>query len=228
MATDAQEKPYWLRPPWMILFDVVRLHRVRPWDVNLSFLLNSLLSEMRKKGYIDFTAGGIALLSSANIYRMKSELILKMGMPPPEPQPQVVDFIPPPIQLPFRYEYTSTTISQLIDALDETLKTETYFLVQKTQLESMIPAPPVLQQLDKFMVQIEENIAKVLDRINEMLRESGKIRFTMLTSGSSRIEVIRMFLIILFLVCRGKIGLRQEDESGEIYITAPGDGEDGI
>ncbi|MBS7623932.1 hypothetical protein KEJ39_09740, partial [Candidatus Bathyarchaeota archaeon] len=80
------EKPFWLRPPYLILFDLLRLHRVKPWDVNVSLLLNRFLAEMRERGHLDFSISGTALLSSSIIHRMKSELVLKME-DPPRPQP---------------------------------------------------------------------------------------------------------------------------------------------
>ena len=126
MTKIGLEKPFWLKPPWMILFDLMKLHRVRPWDVNLSYLLTSLIGEIGKRGYIDFKASGVALLSSATIYRMKSELILELQEPPKPPEERPVEFLPPPIQLPYRFEYTSTTVDNLIEALEEALKSETF------------------------------------------------------------------------------------------------------
>jgi len=101
MLADAKvsEKPFWLRPPWAVLFDLIRLQKVRPWDVNLNHLLTTLTGEMRKRGYVDFTASGIALFSSSVIYRMKSELILKLEEPPKPPVERPIEFLPPPLQL---------------------------------------------------------------------------------------------------------------------------------
>ncbi|MBS7643134.1 hypothetical protein KEJ26_00870 [Candidatus Bathyarchaeota archaeon] len=214
------EKPFWLQPPWMILFDIIRLHRLRPWDVNLSYLLNSLLSEMRKRGYIDFTASGIALLSSATIYRMKTELILKLEEPPTPPPPKVAEVLPPPIQLPIRYEYTTTSVEQLIRVLDEVLKAEP--TLPRSGLKPITPAPPVLQQLDQFIVEIEKHIERMYNRIAEMAVKDNLVAFSKLVTGLKRLEVVRVFLIILFLACRGKINLWQEQEFGEIYISLPG------
>lgn len=214
------EKPFWLQPPWMILFDIIRLHRLRPWDVNLAYLLNSLLSEMRRRGYIDFTASGIALLSSATIYRMKTELILKLEEPPMPPPPKIAEVLPPPIQLPIRYEYTTTSIEQLIKMLDEALKAEPTLL--KSRLKPITPAPPVLQQLDQFIVEIEEHIERMYTKIAEMAVKENLVSFSKLITGLKRLEIVRVFLIILFLACRGKINLWQEQEFGEIYISLPG------
>lgn len=217
------EKPFWLQPPWMILFDLIRLHKLKPWDVNLSYLLTSLLSEMRRRGYIDFTASGIALLSSATIYRMKTELVLKMEEPPKVVLPKPPEYLPPPIQLPFRYEYTATTIEQLLQSLEEALREEPG-LAERLKLHPVTPPPPAMPELDQFMTEIEEQIGRMLEKIIQLMRQEKFISFSKITSGLKRLEMVRTFLIILFLACRGHIQLWQEEEFGEIYISLPSGG----
>ena len=216
--TEKAEKPFWLQPPWMILFDIIRLYRVKPWDVNLSHLLTTLLAEMRRRGYIDFTASGVALLSSATIYRMKTELILKMEAPPPPQIPKPKDYLPPPIQLPFRYEYTSTTIEQLLDSLEETLNAEPA-IMGKLKLKSITPPPPSIPELDQFMVEIDEQIERMHRKIVSMIKGKRYIPFSEIATGLKRLEMVRAFIILLFLACRGKLQLWQDEEFGEIYIS---------
>src|SRR5207247_8168194 len=76
---------YWLKQPYSVLFDLLHLHRVKPWDVHLAELLTGLMGEMRGRGYIDFSVSGTALLTSAVLLRMKSELFLKLEEPPKPP-----------------------------------------------------------------------------------------------------------------------------------------------
>ena len=216
-ATSLAEKPFWLRPPWAVLFDLIRLQRVRPWDVNLTYLLTTLLNEIGKRGYIDFKASGIALLSSSIIYRMKSELVLELQEPPEPPMDKTMDFLPPPIQLPYRFEYTSTTIENLIGVLEESLKAE--IIEAQPKLTPIMPAPFVILGVDQFMVDIEERIEEAYKRILKMAKEERIIPLSKLTSGLKRLEVIRMFLLVLFIACRGKIQLWQEEDFGEIYLS---------
>ncbi|MEM2093738.1 MAG: hypothetical protein QXI32_00390 [Candidatus Bathyarchaeia archaeon] len=218
-------KPFWLQPPWAVLFDLIRLQKVRPWDVNLNHLLRTLSGEMRKRGFIDFTASGIAVLSSSVIYRMKSELILKLEEPPKPPVERPVEFIPPPLQLPYRYEYTSTTIENLLKALEETLKTEAAVQVQH-KLKPLTPAPPVVQEIDDFLVHIEEKIEEMYGQIVR-LATAEKIPLSSLDDGLSRLDSIRLFILILFLANRGAIQLWQDEEFGEIYISLPEGNVDG-
>jgi chromatin segregation and condensation protein Rec8/ScpA/Scc1 (kleisin family) len=66
-------RPFYLRPPWNILFEISKLEKLTPWNVNIAYLLNSFLTEMERMGKVDFRASGVALDSSALIYLMKSK-----------------------------------------------------------------------------------------------------------------------------------------------------------
>ena len=213
------ERPFWIRSPWKVLFDLVRLHKVQPWNVDLSNILTTLLKEMGGKGSIDFSASGIALLSSAIIYRMKSEQILELQEPPKPPPEKVVAVLPPPIQLPYRFEYTSTTIDNLVDALDEIFKDETFMESLPTPIP-IAPEPFVLRDLDDFMIDIESKIEDMYEIILTLAEKSEVVRFSTLVQGIKRREAIRTFLLILFLANTGRIELWQDEEFGEMYIRS--------
>src|SRR4030066_2457355 len=119
----AIRKPFYLRPPWNILFELNKLEKLTPWNVNIAYLLRSFLSEMERTGKGDFRASGGALDSSALIYLMKSKLLLTLQEPPTPPKPPG-DYVPPPLFLPLRHELTSTTIQHLLEVLDDVLKGE--------------------------------------------------------------------------------------------------------
>lgn len=214
------ERPFWLRPPWAVLFDLMKLHKVRPWSVDLSHLLTSLMGEMREKGYIDFSASGVALLSSAIIYRMKSELILELQEPPRPPPEKPVEFLPPPVQLPYRFEYASTALETLVKALEEILKDKTYM---ETQLKPspISPEPLTIQELDEFMIDIENKIEDMYRTILSLAKKNDVIRFSELVQGLKKLEAIRTFLLVLFLASSERIQLWQDEEFGEIYISLP-------
>ena len=215
------KKPFWLRPPWIVLFDLIKLHQIKPWNIDLSFLLSTLLREMKTRGPINFTASGIALLSSATLFKMKSELVLKLQEPPTLPQDKTqMDFLPPPLRLPYRFDYTSTTIDHLIKVLEESLITETSIETQPKQIP-ITPALPILKELDQFMIDIENKIEEMYQRISKLLKETNIISLSKLTKGFNRLEGIRLFSLILFIACRDQIRLWQEEDLGEIFISFP-------
>src|SRR3990170_8942081 len=105
----AIRKPFYLRPPWNILFELNKLEKLTPWNVNIAYLLRSFLSEMERTGKVDFRASGVALDSSALIYLMKSKLLLTLQEPPAPPKAPG-DFVPPPLFLPLRHELTTPNL----------------------------------------------------------------------------------------------------------------------
>lgn len=212
------EKPFYFTPPLNILFELHKLQRIVPWDINISFLLTSFLNEMERRGEIDFRASGVALDSSATIYLMKSKLLLKLEEPPPPPR-SPPDFLPPPLFLPLRYELTSTTIQQLLDVLDEVLKGERLFK-STPQYEQVLLAPPeILPPVDLYLIEIETRMSNLYQRLLQLAEEGKLIVFSSVVVGLERLEAIKTFITLLFLAQTGRVGLWQEDESDEICIT---------
>jgi len=215
---EPSTKPFFLYPPWNILFEVHKLEKLSPWNVDISFLLLSFLGEMNKRGEVDFRASGVALDSSAFIYLMKSKLLLKLEEPIEKPQ-KVSEFVPPALIIPIRYELTSTTIKDLLEVLDEVLKTERLLPLQP-HLEPILPPPPdILPQIDLYLMAIEEQMEILYDSLVDRVKEGLSIHFSALIYGSKRLEAIKAFIILLFLAQRGKVLLWQDIELGEIYVT---------
>jgi len=201
-----------------VLFELHKLRKIRPWDVNISFLLTYLLKEMEKRGEVDFRASGMALDSSSTIYLMKSKLLLKLEEPPDPPKPPP-GFLPPPLFLPLRYELTSTTIQNLLKALDEVLTGER-LLALKPRVESILPPPPeFIPPIDLYLMEIE----KMMDKLySSILRFAGKGRLTIFSkfmAGMKKLEAVKTFITLLFLAQTGRVSLWQEEDFSEIYIT---------
>ena len=215
------ERPWYLKPPLRVLFELHKLKRLYPWDVDLSFLLSYFLREMEERGEVDFRASGVALDSSASIYLMKSKLLLKLEEPPKEPEPRP-DFIPPPLALPIRYELTTTTIRHLLAALDETLTGERLFTM-KPRLEPVLPPPSeIAPTIEAYLIEIEELMSRLYRKLQGLAREGVLITFSRVVDGLDRMGRIKTFITLLFMAQRGKVTLWQEKEFGEIFITLTG------
>ncbi len=219
MASSIVRKPFYMRPPWNILFDIERLQKLTPWNVNISYLLRSFLLEMEKMGKVDFRASGVALDSSALIYLMKSKLLLTL-QEPPAPPARPTDVVPPPLFLPLRHELTSTTIQHLLDVLDEVLKGEKPINIDRVVLQPVLPqASDLMPQFDKFIAELELQMDKLYERLVEMVKGQGIIDFNTLIKGMARLDAVRTFILLLFLASEGLIGLWQNEETEEIYIA---------
>jgi len=215
---DIAEKPFWLRPPYVILFDLLRLHRIKPWDVNITYLLNAFLAEMKKQGFIDFSASGTALLSSSMIHRMKSELVLKMEEPPKPPVARPNEEVPPPLPFPIRFEYTATSIEQVLSLLEEVLRRESFALAQR---KGLLSPPEILEQMDEFLANIEKNIETFYSTLVKKAGRKSTLSFLHLTKEYTLLDAVRAFIILLFLVMQNRVNLTQKEDQGDIIITLP-------
>ena len=213
------KRPFYMRPPWNILFDINKLEKLTPWNVNISYLLNSFLSEMERNGKVDFRASGVALDSSALIYLMKSKLLLTLQEPPAPPKPPG-DFVPPPLFLPLRHELTSTTIHHLLEVLDDVLKGEKLSHIGRVVQQPVLPAfSDLMPQFDAFLQEIELQLDKLYDLLCEKVKGAGIIEFSALTKEMKRLEAIQTFILLLFLAQNGKVKLWQNEETEELYIA---------
>jgi segregation and condensation protein A len=220
MSTAPLRRPFYLRPPWNILFEISKLEKVTPWNVNIAYLLRSFLTEMERTEKVDFRASGVALDSSALIYLMKSKLLLTLQEPPVLPKGPT-DFVPPPLFLPLRHELTSTTIQHLLAVLDDVLKGEKLLsLNHVVEQHPVLPAvTDLLPQFDKFIAELELQVDQLYAILCEKVSGQGIIDFTTLSKGATRIEALRMFIYLLFLAQDGLVSLWQNEETEELYIA---------
>ncbi|MGD8545348.1 MAG: hypothetical protein PVH12_04140 [Candidatus Bathyarchaeota archaeon] len=219
MPSSSIEKPFYLHPPWSILFDFRKLEKLTPWNINIAFLLTTFLEEMEKTNEMDFRASGVALDSSALIYWMKSKLLLKLEEPPPPPKPPK-DFLPPALFLPLRHELTSTTIKHLLEALDEALKGGKPILQKEIIQEPVLPDPSdILPNVDLYLMEIEQQMEELYTLLSRKVKGVGIIEFSTLIRDKTRLEAIRTFILLLFLVQDARVNLWQDEETEEIYIA---------
>ena len=222
-STIPMRRPFYLRPPWNILFEISKLEKVTPWNVNIAYLLRSFLTEMERTNpeKVDFRASGVALDSSALIYLMKSKLLLTLQEAPAALPKVPTDFVPPPLFLPLRHELTSTTIEHLLEVLDDVLKGEKLLSLNHTvEMHPVLPAvTDLLPQFDKFIAELELQVDQLYAILREKVGGQGIIDFTTLSKGATRIEALRMFIYLLFLAQDGLVSLWQNEETEELYIA---------
>lgn len=210
----SKDKPFYLREPWSVLFKDNRLEKISPWSIDLVYLLTTLMEEMNRVG-IDFRMAGTAINSSVIIYKKKAELLLKMEEPPEEPPVKPDVYVPPPLTLPFRFEFTTTTISDLITALERALTEERS--APKARLP-VLPVPiPDFLEAEAYLLEIEERADNLLERLERSFR--GKpLSFFDLATYDNLLEVVRVFMMLLFLAQRDKIDLYQDEDEADILI----------
>ncbi len=220
MTQVPTRRPFYMRPPWNILFELSKLEKLTPWNINIAYLLRSFLTEMERDGKVDFRASGVALDSSALIYLMKSKLLLTLQEPPAVPK-AVGDFVPPPLFLPLRHELTSTTIQHLLEVLDDVLKGEKLLHLDRAVVQQpVLPAvSDLMPQFDIFIAELELQMDKLYALLIEKVKGAGIIDFSNLIKDKTRVEAIRFFIYLLFLAQDGKVSLWQNEETEELYIA---------
>lgn len=233
-ATSEEGKPIWVRSPVSILFDVVKLQKTHPWDIDLRGLLEAIMAEIRRAGHIEFEASGVALLSSAIIFRRKSELLLKLEEPPkpPEQREAIPTILPVAINLPVMAAHGKISLSELAQALMEAISAQ---MSERGEAEALEEIPPLLEHPDEFMTNLEERMADLLERIRDLLKGKDLVSFSFVTKGMDLIEAIRAFIMLLFLASRGAICIRQDLGTKEIWMghelgeeaEGEGDGDEG-
>ena len=208
-----KEKPFYLREPWDILFKDGKLDKTSPWNVDLVYLLSSLLDEMNRVG-IDYRIAGTAINSSVYIYLKKAELLLTMEQPPKPPEDRVDVYVPPPLSLPFRFEFTTTSITDLITALERALTEEKAVAPKLPTLP--IPIPDFLD-MEEYLLEIEERSTNLLERIEQMGRKEINM-FDLMEADYSPLEIVRVFMMLLFLAQRLEVDLYQDEDETSIMV----------
>jgi chromatin segregation and condensation protein Rec8/ScpA/Scc1 (kleisin family) len=209
-----KEKPFYLREPWQILFKDSKLDKTSPWSIDLVYLLTTLLEEMNRVG-IDFRLAGTAINSSVLIYLKKAEMLLKLEDPPQLPVEKSDVYVPPPLSLPYRFQFTTTGIGDLIEALEKALTDERRKLGEPRTPVLPMPIPDFLD-LEQYLLEIEDRSEDLLERIYQICVHTISI-FDLIEERNS-LQIVRIFMMLLFLAQRDRIDLYQDEDETDITI----------
>jgi chromatin segregation and condensation protein Rec8/ScpA/Scc1 (kleisin family) len=212
--TERKEKPYYLRQPWDILFRENKLEKISPWDINLVTLLTSLLEEMERVG-IDYRIAGTAVNSSVYIYLKKAEMLLAMEEPPAPPMEHGDVYLPPPVPLPFRFEFTTTSVQDLINALERALQEESS-RGEVPRLPTLpIPIPNFLD-FETYLLEVEARSDELLEKMKASNETEN--RLSKMIAGLGWLEAVRVFMMLLFLAQRMEIDLDQDEDETDVTV----------
>lgn len=204
-----------LKSPWAVLLDLTQIKRARLWDIDLSLLLPDLLHDVEKYcNSPDFRLCGVALSSSSLVYLRKVENLLKLENIPPPPPAKPDIWVPAPISLPFRRGVPILTVDHLLEALRAALAESK----QKSHLaDESISIPPSGDWLgiDSFLADVEAEANLLYDRLFETV---GVISFAKFFGGLPWEEIVKNFLLIIFLAHQNRVRLWQKEEGGDLYI----------
>ncbi|MEM3712936.1 MAG: hypothetical protein QXR97_05315 [Thermoproteota archaeon] len=203
-----------------VIFDLIRLRRINPWDIKISSILKQLSRELREKGYMQFTLSGFLLLASSIVYLRKTETLLSIESREEEAS-ENDEALDVPIEalerasafeVPLRPSQPVIDLEQLVKALLKILDKE----YSKKPFEEE-PLPPIVPQQDEFMRDIEKKVEDFKKNLLELISDQGRVSLRYLLEGKQPLEAARTFILILFILSEPGFDIIFEGE--EYYIV---------
>ena len=203
------------RPPLDLLFNPSVLSKKDVWEIDISLLLEMLLTLINKSGKKDLRMCGIAALSSSLIYRLKVESILRLEkISKTKKGIEVVDMPPipnlKPIEIPFRIVPTyPVTLEELLHVLENMINGLANPKPKRNQLnlESVETF-----SFDDYLVKFEKILQTYEDMIFDIVTADKHVEFKNLTLKMNLVETVRCFIAMLYLAMKQKIFLEQSND----------------
>ncbi len=191
------------------------LKRKKPWDISIHFLLNEFYKFLKSKPLLDYKLSGLALLTSSILYKLKVEHLFY------EEKRRVivkkeVDISAPisPLYMPFRVDIHASDIDELLEAFEA--------LLLEMEREERKVRPSVIRSYEEFPVFNQESFLKMLRPIEEcildILDREAEVSFQRLVKDKDVLEVVRYFLVLLYLAQRGRVVLVQRGEDDILIV----------
>ena len=194
--------------PLKLLVDVESISKKRVWDVNISELLNqfiSLYSDYKK----DLRLYGTVALSSSIIYKLQVESFFLFEKQTLRPFEGGEISLPTIIDVPYRHEVYSTSVEDLIIALERIISSSPLKRMKKE--ETLVPVASLELPTDPFLMNINELIKEFKKQLLLLMDENHTISFRKLVEGLPLIEVVRNFLLTLFVAQEEFVDLIQKE-----------------
>lgn len=194
--------------PLKLLVDVESISKKRVWDVNISELLNqftSLYSDYKR----DLRLYGTVALSSSIIYKLQVESFFLFEKQTLRPFEGGEISLPTIIDVPYRHEVYSTSVEDLIIALERIISSSPLKRMRKE--ETLVPVASLELPTDPFLMNINELIKEFKKQLLSLMDENHTISFRKLVEGLPLIEVVRNFLLTLFVAQEEFVDLIQKE-----------------
>ncbi len=219
---DGQEQVAWesvSKPPVNVLFNPNLVTKKNVWDIDIAALLEKLLMILNASGNKDLRICGVAVLSSAIIFRLKVESIFaleKIAMH----RKSIIDTSLlenlKVLEMPYRYEATyPVPLEDLLSVLENMLEHIANPKHKELEIE-----PVESSELDKYLVTFEQLLEKYKDMLLEKVKNAKTIMFGRFIKGMEPIEVARYFVATLYLATYSKIGVEQVEDDIRIVLKA--------
>lgn len=196
-----------------VLSNIVVEENLNPENVNISKLAEHFMSYMQKLKEFDFRIPARFILVASIILRMKCELMLdeeeKKSIEGQVIPPLNIENVPELLTPIERRPTRKVTLVELVNALNKSFE----FKEKKENKQIR------MRHAIETLIEPEEDIELKINRVfDDILRHGTRITFSDLVPTWRKKEIVSIFLPLLYLTTRGKIGMEQEEFFKEIDI----------
>lgn len=194
--------------PLKLLVDTEGISKKKVWDVNISELLKQfiLLYSSYKK---DLRLYGTVALSSSIIYKLQVESFFLFEKQASKSFEGGELSLPTVIDVPYRHEVYSTSVDDLIIALERIIFSSPIKRMRKE--ETLVPVASLELPTDPFLMNIGELLKDFKKKLLSLMNEEHVISFRSMVEGLPIVEVVRNFLLTLFVAQEEFVDLIQEE-----------------
>jgi chromatin segregation and condensation protein Rec8/ScpA/Scc1 (kleisin family) len=120
------------------------------------------------------------------------------------------------VPLPFRFEFTTTSVQDLINALERALNDESS-RGEVPRLPTLpIPVPNFLD-FEQYLLEIEARSDELLEKMRAT-EDGDELRLSRMVAGLNWLDAVRLFMMLLFLAQRMEIDLDQDEDETDVTI----------
>lgn len=195
--------------PLKLLVDTEGISKRRVWEINITDLLKqfiALYSDYKK----DLRLYGTVALSSSIIYKLQVESFFLFEKQTSRVFEGGELSLPTIIDVPYRHEVYSTSVDDLIVALERIIFSSPIRRMKKE--ETLVPVASLELPTDPFLMNIGEMLKEFKKKLLSLMNEEHVISFRMMVEGLPIIEVVRNFLLTLFVAQEEFVDLIQKED----------------
>jgi len=201
--------------PLKFLVDSEELSKRKAWNVNISDLLKEFLSIYSVEESKDLRLYGTVALSSSIIFRLQVESFFLFERQSSMQMEREDLTLPSIIEVPYRHESYSTSVEDLLTALERIIASAS--TIKPRREETLIPIPSLEIPVDPFIMNINETLKEFKKKLMMLMDKSNQVSFRRMVQDLTIIEMVRHFILSLCVAQEEFADLKQV--SDDIIIT---------
>ncbi|MDI6825769.1 MAG: segregation/condensation protein A [Candidatus Aenigmarchaeota archaeon] len=209
-----------------LIYNIVSYEGIDPWDVDIVKLTDSFIKYIEGLKFLDFRIPAKVVLVAAILLKLKSDVLSPIKGEEMEYLPEETltadEFeqireelsrltLKPPIEI---HVKRKVILDELVDALKKAMRVEEKKGKIRKRLGKRLRSE-IGEEID-----IEIRIKDLMFEIDRLLAKlkSDKVEFSKIVEKWERDEIVKQFMPLLYLSCRGRVNTEQEEFFKEIWI----------